>query len=221
MQTDRMTAIDPKFFRRLDEAEDERFYLDPRFVVHIDETAIRTISGILAAKLGACEAILDLMSSWRSHLPDSIGPSRVVGLGMNRAELADNPALSEIVVHNLNREPRLPFGDGEFDAVLLTVSVQYLIRPIEVFAEVGRVLKAHGPFVVSFSNRMFPTKAVALWVQASEEQRLVLVARYFHEAGCFEKIEVMQGAQNRERRSDPVHCVIGYRRHDEDLRRDA
>ena len=216
-----MTAIDRQFFRRLDEAQDELFYLEPRFVVHIDQTAIQTIGEIFRAKLPKSGAILDLMSSWRSHLPDSMAPSRVVGLGMNRAEMADNPALSEIVVHNLNREPSLPFSEGEFDAAVLTVSVQYLIHPIEVFAEVGRVLRADAPFVVTFSNRMFPTKAVALWVHASEEQRVSLVARYFHDAGCFARIETMEGGQNRQGRSDPVHCLIGYRRSGQDPKRDA
>lgn len=216
-----MTAIDRHFFRRLDEGEDEFFYFEPRFVVHIDQAAIRTIGEIFESKLPKNGKILDLMSSWRSHLPDSMGRLRVVGLGLNRDEMADNPALSEIVVHNLNREPSLPFSKGEFDAAILTVSVQYLIHPVEVFAEVGRVLRAGAPFVVSFSNRMFPTKAVALWVHASEEERVSLVARYFHDAQCFEKIESMQGSQNRQRPGDPVHCLVGYRRYEQDPKRDA
>jgi SAM-dependent methyltransferase len=216
-----MAPIDPMYFRRMDESDDELFYLQPRLVVHIDDGAIATLRSILGVKLPASGALLDLMSSWRSHLPNSVAPSRVVGLGMNRAEMADNPALTEIIVHNLNREARLPFGDREFDAALLTVSVQYLTHPIEVFAEVGRVLRPQAPFVVSFSNRMFPTKAVALWAQASDQQRVGVVARYFHEAGCFERIELMEGPQNRQSTTDPLYCIIGYRTGDEDASRNA
>jgi SAM-dependent methyltransferase len=216
-----MAPINPKYFRRIDESDDELFYLQPRLVVHIDDGAIATLRSILGVKLPPSGALLDLMSSWRSHLPNSVAPSRVVGLGMNRAEMADNPALTEIVVHNLNREARLPFGDREFDAAVLTVSVQYLTHPIEVFAEVGRVLRPQAPFVVSFSNRMFPTKAVALWAQASDQQRVGVVARYFHEAGCFERIELMEGPQNLRSTTDPLYCIIGYRKGEEDASRNA
>src|SRR5260221_4709725 len=101
------------------------------------------------------------MSSWRSHLPERIRSAKVVGVGLNRAEMEDNPALSEVVVHNVNLNPRLPFESASFDGAVMTVSVQYLTRPIELFTDVGRLLKAGAPFVVTFSNRMFPTKAVA------------------------------------------------------------
>jgi hypothetical protein len=199
------------FFRRIDEGDDPLFYSFPRFVVHIDDWAIKTIGEIFAERLPTGGTLLDLMSSWRTHLPPNLQPAGVVGLGLNRPEMEDNPALTEIVVHDLNREPRLPLSDNRFDAAMLTVSVQYLVKPVEVFAEVGRVLRAGAPFAVSFSNRMFPTKAVWVWQRASEAQRVELVQRYFAEAGVFENLETI------ERRSttgyaDPVFAVIGIRK---------
>jgi SAM-dependent methyltransferase len=201
--------LQPEFFRRLDDSDDELFYLTPRLVVHIDDAAIRTVGEIYLSRLPRGGAILDLMSSWRSHLPPELMPSRVVGLGLNRSEMEDNPALTEIVTHNLNRAPQLPFEDASFDGVVLTVSVQYLIHPLEVFAEVGRVLKSGAPFIVTFSNRMFPTKAVAIWANASEQQRVDLVGYYFTHSAAFEKIELIDRSSGE---TDPLWAVLGYRK---------
>ncbi len=203
------TLLQPSFFRRLDDSDDELFYLAPRFVVHIDDAAIRTVGEIYLSRLRRGGAILDLMSSWRSHLPPELQPARVVGLGLNRSEMQDNPALSEIVTHNLNRTPRLPFDDASFDGAVLTVSVQYLIHPLEVFAEVGRVLKPGAPFIVTFSDRMFPTKAVAIWANATEQQRVELVDYYFTRSAAFEKIETVDRGSGD---TDPVWAVLGYRK---------
>ena len=201
--------LQPEFFRRLDDSDDELFYLTPRLVVHIDDAAIRTVGEIYLSRLPRGGAILDLMSSWRSHLPPELMPSRVVGLGLNRSEMEDNPALTEIVTHNLNRAPQLPFEDASFDGAVLTVSVQYLIHPLEVFAEVGRVLKSGAPFIVTFSNRMFPTKAVAIWANASEQQRVDLVGYYFTHSAAFEKIELIDRSSGE---TDPLWAVLGYRK---------
>jgi SAM-dependent methyltransferase len=155
--------------------------------------------------------MLDLMSSWRSHLPASLGQVAVTGLGLNRAEMEDNPVLTEVVVHDLNREPRLPFAEDRFEGATLTVSIQYLTRPVEVFADMGRVLRAGAPFVVSFSNRMFPTKAVWVWQRATEAQRVDLVKRYFGDSGMFEQIEAIE-RHCESGYADPVYAVIGLRR---------
>jgi SAM-dependent methyltransferase len=195
----------------MDDSDDELFYSAPRKVVHIDDAAIQSVGEIFLSKLPRDAAILDLMSSWRSHLPLALNPKRVVGVGMNREEMADNPALTEVVIHNLNREPRLPFADSTFDAGVLTVSVQYLIRPIEVFADVGRVLRPGAPFVVSFSNRMFPTKAVALWMEATEDQRVALVEKYFVDSGAFTDVEVIDKSWRPGPQSDPIWAVVGRR----------
>jgi SAM-dependent methyltransferase len=199
------------FFRRLDESEDELFYRTPRFLVHIDDGAIAKVREIYASMLPADATILDLMSSWRSHLPESIHPAKVVGLGLNHAEMADNPALSEIVVHNVNLNPRLPFDHATFDGVVMTVSVQYLTRPIELFADVGRVLKPGAPFIVTFSNRMFPTKAVALWHGANHHQRVTAVKGYFAQSAAFEKIQFIDASAPTDPPSDPIWAVAGFK----------
>lgn len=199
------------FFRRIDDSDDEAFYSTPRLVVHIDDGAIAKVGEIYARLLPQGGAILDLMSSWRSHLPAHLRPARVVGLGMNRAEMEDNPALTEIVIHNLNRTRRLPFADAEFDGAVVTVSVQYMTAPIETFAEVARVLKPAAPFIVTFSNRMFPTKAVAIWQNLDDYDHVKLVARYFMESQRFENMEFIDKSAPTKPPSDPVWAVAGYR----------
>jgi SAM-dependent methyltransferase len=177
-------AVDPEpwAFRRLDEEDDAAFYSFPRLVVHIDDGAIAMLGAIYARLLPPRGRVLDLMSSWRSHLPASFG-GEAVGLGLNAAEMADNPQLAARVVHDLNREPALPFDDAAFDAVVCAVSVQYMTRPLEVFREARRVLRPGAPFVVSFSNRCFPDKAVALWRVSDDEQHVGVVAGYFEGSG--------------------------------------
>ncbi|MGO9452020.1 MAG: class I SAM-dependent methyltransferase [Candidatus Binataceae bacterium] len=202
----------PDFFRRIDESEDELFYTQPRFVVHIDDGAIAKVGEIYARLLPQGGAILDLMSSWRSHLPSHVRPSRLVGLGMNRSEMEDNPALNEIVVHNLNQNPGLPFAEKEFDGALVTVSIQYMTRPVEIFRGVGRVLKPGAPFIVSFSNRMFPTKAVAIWHSLDEFDRVRLVWRYFQDSNAFENMETVDKSAPTDPPSDPIWAVVGYRK---------
>ena len=198
------------FFRRVDDSDDEAFYSTPRLVVHIDDGAIAKVGDIYARLLPQDGVILDLMSSWRSHLPAHIRPARVVGLGMNRAEMEDNPALTEIVIHNLNRTPRLPFADAEFDGAVVTVSVQYMTAPLETFADVGRVLKAGAPFIVTFSNRMFPTKAVAIWQQLDDYDHGKLVSSYFMESSAFENIDFIDRSAPGVPPSDPIWAVVGY-----------
>jgi SAM-dependent methyltransferase len=204
-------VLKPDFFRRIDESEDELFYRSPRFVVHIDDGAIAKVGEIYARILPEGGTILDLMSSWRSHLPESMHTAKVVGVGLNRAEMEDNPALDEIVVHNVNVNPRLPFDEGSFDGAVMTVSVQYVTRPAELFADVGRALKPHAPFVVTFSNRMFPTKAVALWHGANQHQRVAVVREYFAGSAAFEKIETIDRSAPTDPPSDPIWAVAGYR----------
>jgi len=168
----------PWDFRRLDEGDDAAFYSFPRLVVHIDDGAIVALTGLHGALLPARGRVLDLMASWRSHLPAGFG-GRAIGLGLNAVEMAENPQLTAAVVHDLNREPGLPFPDATFDAVVCTVSVQYLTRPLEVFRQVRRVLRPGAPFVVSFSNRCFPDKAVALWRVTDDAEHVEVVRAYF------------------------------------------
>ena len=157
-----MSQIPEGSFRRTDETPDEEFYRTPRLVTHIDDRAIAAVTQLYRESFPADGEILDLMSSWVSHLPPEVRYERVVGLGMNEEELRHNPRLDSYVVQNLNRDPDLPFADAEFDGAGICVSVDYLTDPLSVVREVGRVLKAGAPLVVTFSNRCFPTKAVAV-----------------------------------------------------------
>jgi SAM-dependent methyltransferase len=195
-------------FRRYDETPDERFYRTPRLVTHIDERAIAAVTQLYREHFPPEGTILDLMSSWVSHLPREITYGRVVGLGMNEVELKENPRVDEYVVQDLNADPALPFGDGEFDGMGCCVSIDYLTRPVEVLREVGRVLKVGSPAIISFSNRCFPDKAVAIWHQLDDRGHIRLVEEYLREAGNFQYV---RGLDRSPRRmfSDPLYAVIG------------
>jgi SAM-dependent methyltransferase len=195
-------------FGRYDETPDEEFYLLPRFVTHIDDRAIAAVTQLYRELFPLGGEILDLMSSWISHLPPEIEYHRVIGLGMNEAELRRNERLDAYAVQNLNTNPHLPFGDAEFDGAGICVSIDYLTRPVEVLREVGRVLKVGAPLIISFSNRCFPTKVIAVWHQLDDRGRVRLVERYLQEAGNFENI---RGLDRSPRRlfSDPLYAVIG------------
>ncbi len=195
-------------FRRYDETPDELFYRQPRFVTHIDDAAIAAVTQLYREFLPAGGALLDLMSSWISHLPPEVSYRRVVGLGLNRAELTKNPRLESFVVQNLNTTPQLPFADGEFGGAALAVSVDYLTDPVAVLRDLRRVLVPGGPVVITFSNRCFPTKAVAVWHQLDDQGRLELVGRYLKEAG-WEQIQLLDRSPNR-RRSDPLYAAVAY-----------
>jgi len=195
-------------FRRYDEAPDEEFYLQPRFVTHIDDRAIAAVTQLYREFFSEGGAILDLMSSWVSHLPPEIVYARVVGIGMNEEELRRNERLNDYVVQNLNRTPELPFGDAEFDGCGICVSIDYLTRPVEVLREVGRVLKVGAPVVITFSNRCFPTKAVAVWHQLDDRGHVKLVERYLQEAGNIRNIRSFDRSPRR-LFSDPLYAVIG------------
>jgi SAM-dependent methyltransferase len=170
------------FFDRQDDGPDPSFYAPDRLVTHIDDRAIAAV-GALYAELGVTGRVLDLMSSWISHFQDP--PEHLTVLGMNQHELGANPMADDRVVHDLNADPVLPFFDGSFDDVVCCVSVDYLTRPIEVFADVARVLRPGGRFVTTFSNRCFPTKAILGWLANDEPTRCRIVATYFEASGSF------------------------------------
>jgi SAM-dependent methyltransferase len=148
------------------------------------------------------------MTSWVSHLPDDVAYGRVAGLGMNAAELAANPRLTERLVHDLNADPALPYDDAAFDAVLICVSVQYLTRPVETFRETTRVLRPGGALVVTFSNRCFPTKAVRAWGALDDAGHVALVRAYAEEAGGF---DVPEAHAHTPRWGDPLYGVVARR----------
>ena len=179
-------TLPEEFFQRGDPAPDQHFYTEPRYVTHIDDATIEALTALYAELIPPGAEVLDLMSSWISHLPTDVEYGRVAGLGMNEQELATNPQLADYVVHDLNERPELPFLDASFDFVINAVSVQYLTQPAAVFASIARVLRPGGLSIVAFSHRMFPTKAVAVWQQLSRDDRARLVASYHVLAGGFD-----------------------------------
>jgi SAM-dependent methyltransferase len=196
-------------FCRDDEEDDSIFYDRPRFVPHLDSRALATVERVIAELIVEDRPeILDLMASFDSHIPDSVGAGRVVGLGLNAEELERNELLDERIVHDLNEDPNLPFEEEQFDLVLNTVSVDYLIHPLEVFREVGRVLRPGGLHLVFFSDRMFPTKAIKIWSTSSEAERIWLVEDYFQAAGLYGKPRVFS-SQGHARPADDRYAHAG------------
>lgn len=181
--------LPPSFFQRMDESDDALFYAQPRLVTHIDDATIAQLRDFYAELLPQGSDLLDLMSSWVSHLPEHKRFGRTAGVGMNADELRANPRLSEWVVQDLNAQPELPYQDASFDAVLNAVSVQYLTRPLAVFASIARVLRPGGVSVVAMSHRCFPTKAVRAFHAFGRDQRFELVSQYHAGAGGFQAAE--------------------------------
>jgi SAM-dependent methyltransferase len=170
--------LNPDQRNKIDQTDDELFYSQPRFVTHVDAAFIQRLTALYRQILKPNTKILDLMSSWVSHLPPEMVFAEVVGHGLNSEELIRNSRLDRYFAQNLNKDLQLPCADEEFTAVLNTVSVQYLQYPEAIFAEVARVLQPGGVVVVSFSNRMFPQKAIEVWRDGSSEQHLDLVSSY-------------------------------------------
>lgn len=171
---------------------DSGFYSSPRFVTHVDDGFISTLTNLYRERLSPGSEILDLMSSWVSHLPDEVKYKRVVGHGLNAQELARNRRLDYFFVKDLNKDQSFEFEDNSFHAVVCTVSVQYLQQPEKVFAEVFRVLRPGGVFIVSFSNRMFYDKVISAWREGTAYSRVQLVVQYFQCIEGFTQPEVIK-----------------------------
>jgi SAM-dependent methyltransferase len=199
--------LPPDSFRRHDETPDTWFYGQPRFVEHIDDGAIAAVTQLYRELFPPGCRVLDLMSSWVSHLPEDVAYARVVGLGLNEEELAANPRLEAHVVQDLNTDSHLPFEDNEFDAAAICVSIQYLVQPVAVLREVGRVLVPGAPLVVTFSNRCFPTKAVAIWQALADAGHAELVSRYLQAAGNWSNIQSLDRTPPTPG-ADPLFAVV-------------
>ena len=197
-------------FSRIDEKPDPFFYNTPRLVTHIDDDACAALSAYYADILEDGDRILDLMSSCVSHLPVTLKPGKVVGHGMNAIELAANPELDRFFLQDLNASPALPLEESAFDACLIAVSVQYLIDPVGVFAEIGRILRPGGKVAVSYSNRMFPTKAVAIWRALDDTSHSRLIADYLENTALFSDISVSDISPH-PGRTDPLYIVTAQR----------
>ncbi|XP_031093973.1 uncharacterized protein LOC115998530 [Ipomoea triloba] len=215
---------------KLNPLPDREFYAYPRFVTHVDDNFISTLTNLYRQRLRAEWEILDLMSSWVSHLPQEVKYKRVVGHGLNAQELARNPRLDYFFVKDLNQDQNLEFQNCSFDAVLCTVSVQYLQQPEKVFGEVFRILKPGGMFIVSFSNRLFYEKAISAWRDGTAYSRVQLVVQYFQSVEGYTQPEVIRNfpPQNKDKSinespfnwllklfsptsNDPFNAVVAYR----------
>lgn len=208
-----MSAGDPLpdgFLQRQDERDDAHFYAVPRFVQHIDQATIDALTQFYRTHLRPASRVLDLMSSWVSHLPTDLSFARVEGLGMNAEELARNPRLDAWRVQNLNLDPKLPYQDRTFDHVNIVVSIQYLTQPLQVMREIYRVLDTQGSVCIAMSHRCFPTKAVAAFTQLGPQERIQLVG-YYLESGGFEQIRFEDASPEA---ADPLWLMLADKHSD-------
>lgn len=205
-----LDRLPPDAFKRMDEGPDSQFYAVPRFVTHIDDYAISSVTQLYREYFPENGVILDLMSSWISHLPEEVAYKEVIGLGMNEEELKANPRLSSFVVQDLNEKPHLDFEDNYFDAAGICVSIDYLTRPLEVLNELGRITKPNSPLVITFSNRCFPTKAVAIWHALDDQGRIQLVGSMMESSGKWQDIRILN--RTHPKGHDPLYAVIGRSR---------
>ncbi len=206
-------------FTRKNEDDDHNFYQTTRLANHLDDMAIKQVKSIYSTLLSSGNNLLDLMSSWVSHIPNTLTDCQVTGLGLNKEELKANKLLSNFIVHDLNKDPALPFTDNEFDAVICTASIEYLIQPIKVVAEIARVIKPGGIFVTTFSNRWFPGKEILPWSDMHHFERFGLVLDYFIKTEAFENLhtESVRGLLRplddrhigKTKISDPIFAVWG------------
>ena len=209
-------------YTRADDSDDGLFYGKPRMVQHLDDTALDMVRQLYARFIKKDMRVLDLMSSWDSHLPDGMAFKQVVGVGLNAYELEKNPVLSDRLVQDLNQDPILRFPDNHFDIAVCAVSIEYLSDPDTVFSEVVRTLRPGGLFMVVFSNRWFEPKVIAIWKELHEFERMGLVLEYFIRTASFENIQtysirgLMRPSHDKYFRqlpySDPVYAVWGTKR---------
>lgn len=209
-------------FDRRDPGPDPIFYSTDRFVQHIDDQARENLAGIYKTLLHPGDRVLDLMAGWESHLPADLKLASLHGIGLNANELSKNPWITGHTVQDLNINPVLGFNEQAFDAVICSLSVEYLTDPVAVFNEVARVLKPGGRFIVTFSNRWFPEKAIRIWEELHDFERMGLVTDYFLESGRYDALSTLSVRGYPRpyedkyfpafRLSDPVYAVTGETR---------
>ena len=197
-----------RLMARHDESDDGDFYSVPRIVTHVDDSTMAALTEAYRSLIPAGARVLDLQSSWVSHLPPEVAYASVTGHGMNLAELAENPRLAQRVVQDLNRAPELPFADSSFDVALDAFSMQYLVRPVSVLRSVRRVLAPGGSCVIALSHRMFPTKAIAVWPVMDMADRARWVGVYFRLAGGWSEPVVLDRSPAG---ADPLWLVVARR----------
>jgi hypothetical protein len=205
MTADSFPELPPDAFAKEDPEDDAAFYAVPRLVTHIDEAAIAALTDFYRATLPAGGVLLDLMSSWVSHLPPEVAYGEVIGHGMNAEELAANPRLDRWFVQDLNKDPVLPLAQASLDGAMICVGVQYLQQPLPVLRDLARTLRPGAPLVISWSNRCFPTKAVAIWRGVGPRGHAQLIDLYLQRAGFVDirRRDLVDG-----RTSDPLTVSV-------------
>ena len=178
-----VTVLSPAERDKLDRSDDSLFYAEPRFVHHLDASFRARLTQLYRERIPACAVVVDLMSSWVSHLPEDITYQEVIGHGLNAEELAANPRLDRHWLQNLNTTQQLPLADNSVDAVLIVAGWQYLQQPEAVAAELLRVVRTRGEVIVAFSNRMFFQKASQIWTDGGDREHLAYVAEVFTAQG--------------------------------------
>jgi SAM-dependent methyltransferase len=199
-------VLSPGDRRKVDDGDDREFYASPRFVTHADDAFLSRLTELYASVMAPGDRVFDAMGSWKSFLPD-YDFERVVGHGLNEAELAENGRLDERFLQSFNADQDLPLRSGAFDVVCCALSVQYLQYPGAIFTEFARVLAPGGTVIVSFTNRMFPTKAVRAWRTRSMDERAALVERYIQAGGMTPVRRVTEQPG-----TDPFYAVVGKSR---------
>ncbi len=196
-------------FERVDESDDAEFYKNERIVDHLDNNALETVENLIEnLVVEDSPVILDLMAGWNSHIPESIKPSKVIGLGLNKKELEENKNINEIIIQDINKNTALPFQDNHFDVVLNTISVDYMIKPKEIFEEITRILKPGGVFIVIFSDRVIKQKVIRIWKESNNTERLMYIEDLFQYSGEFEKQTVFM-SMGRPRPEDDKYYTQG------------
>ena len=194
--------------------DDEIFYQQPRFVHHLSDSFRNRLTSLYSEYLLNHHIILDLMSSWVSHLPSNISYKKVIGHGMNEAELSSNERLDKFFVQNLNKKQNMPIEDSSVDVGLIVAGWQYLQYPEKVSLELSRVIKSDSLLIISFTNRAFWTKAPNIWTYSSEEKRIEYVTSVLTSNGW--RIEKILNEKTQDKKlfgfysseSDPFFSVI-------------
>lgn len=176
-------------FTRENEQDDSEFYQKPRFTTHLDDKALENVRSLYSKLLEPEMDVLDLMSGWKSHIPQEVKLNSLTGLALNEEEMKNNPQLTDYVIQDVNHNPRLPFEDNSFDAIICTSSVEYVTKPLELFRECARILRPNGVFINVFSNRWFPPKVVKVWTELQDFERMGLVLEYYLRTEEFNDLE--------------------------------
>ena len=199
---------------KIDTSDDQIFYQQPRYVHHLSEPFRSRLTSLYSEYLLKHHVILDLMSSWVSHLPTNIRYKKVIGHGLNEAELITNKRLDRFWIQNLNKTQNMPIEDSCIDVGLIVAGWQYLQYPEKVSLELSRIIKPDSFLIISFTNRAFWTKSPNIWTYSSEENRMEYVNSVLTSSGW--TIEKLLNEKTYEKKlfglysveSDPFFSVI-------------